>query len=197
MWGKLKSEETATYWPQVSLTIAALLCHSAGLLNRGPEAQGLCLELVLTPRATATGTELQLELQLNEAVCGTWLYNCFYVPLLLVVDASALNSARPQVKVISSTGCICFFRLFTLVHLLIDGSVEGQYVTLILSSKTRKLWNTRAKIMNIQRSNSYGKLIFYYWCPCDVTVNTLDSNIYVGEFEVTPKHTFSDSSRWT
>ena len=30
-----------------------------------------------------------------------------------------------------------FFRLFTQVHLLIDGSVEGQYITLILSGK---LW---------------------------------------------------------
>ena len=29
--------ETVTYWPQVPLTIAALLPHSAGLLNQGPE----------------------------------------------------------------------------------------------------------------------------------------------------------------
>ena len=33
--GKLETEQTATYWPQVPLTIAALLSHSAGLLNRG------------------------------------------------------------------------------------------------------------------------------------------------------------------
>ena len=38
--------------------------------------QALCLELVLTPRATVTGTELQLELKLTQTVSGTWLYNC-------------------------------------------------------------------------------------------------------------------------
>ena len=31
-----------------------------------------------------------------------------------------------------------FFRLFTQVHLLIDGSVDGQYITLLLRSNT---WN--------------------------------------------------------
>ena len=30
-----RRRETATYWPQVPLTIAAFLPHSAGLLNRG------------------------------------------------------------------------------------------------------------------------------------------------------------------
>ena len=33
--GELETEQTATYWPQVPLTIAALLSYSAGLLNRG------------------------------------------------------------------------------------------------------------------------------------------------------------------
>ena len=33
--GELETEQTATYWPQVPLTIAALLSHSAGLLNKG------------------------------------------------------------------------------------------------------------------------------------------------------------------
>ena len=33
--GELEIEQTATYWPQVPPTIAALLSHSAGLLNRG------------------------------------------------------------------------------------------------------------------------------------------------------------------
>ena len=34
---KLEMEQTATYGPQVPLTMAALLPHSAGMLNRGPE----------------------------------------------------------------------------------------------------------------------------------------------------------------
>ena len=46
---------------------------------------------------------LQLQLEQTQAVWGTWLNNC-----------------------LTST---CF-RLFTQVHLLIDGSVEGQYITL-------------------------------------------------------------------
>ena len=33
--GVFETEKTATYWPPVPLTIAALLSHSAGLLNRG------------------------------------------------------------------------------------------------------------------------------------------------------------------
>ena len=34
--GELKTEQTPTYWPQVPLTLAVLLSHSTGLLNRGP-----------------------------------------------------------------------------------------------------------------------------------------------------------------
>ena len=37
--GELETEQTSTYWPQVPLTIAELLPHSAGLLNLGPEGQ--------------------------------------------------------------------------------------------------------------------------------------------------------------
>ena len=33
--GELETEQTATYWPQVPLSLAALLSHSAGLPNRG------------------------------------------------------------------------------------------------------------------------------------------------------------------
>ena len=47
-----------------------------GCSTRVLRAQALCLELVLTLQATTTGTELQLELQLPQTVCGTWLYNC-------------------------------------------------------------------------------------------------------------------------
>ena len=46
--GRLETEQTATYWPQVPLTIAALLSHAAELLNRVLRAQALCLELFLT-----------------------------------------------------------------------------------------------------------------------------------------------------
>ena len=60
--GELETEQTATYWPQVPLTTAALLSHFAGLLNRGSlraasplsGAASHCLEL-----------QRELQLQLN------------------------------------------------------------------------------------------------------------------------------------
>ena len=54
-----------------------------------------------------------LQLQLTQAVCVLviFLFGAHLLPL--------------------------FFRLFTQVHLLIDGSVEGQYVTLVRSYKLR------------------------------------------------------------
>ena len=67
--GELETEQTATYWPQVPLTIAALLPHSAGLLNPGPEGPGPLSE------AGSHCLERQIEHQLTQAVCGTWLYN--------------------------------------------------------------------------------------------------------------------------
>ena len=62
----------------------------------GCSTVGHCLELVLTPLAS------YLQLELTQAVCGTWLYLCL------------------------TPTC---FRLFTLVHLLIESLAEGQYVT--------------------------------------------------------------------
>ena len=73
--GELETEQTATYWPQVPLTIAALLSHSTGLLNRGswgprPSA-GSWFSLPQTATRTATAW-----FQLTRTVCGTGLYNC-------------------------------------------------------------------------------------------------------------------------
>ena len=109
--GELETEQTATYWPQVPLTKAALLPHSAGLLNRGPEglrplsgAGSHCLELQLKP-SVAPGYIIVWR---PPASCGR--RNCTEFNL------STGQGDTP----ISSTGCTCF---------LIDGWVEGQYVT--------------------------------------------------------------------
>ena len=76
-----RRRQTATYWPQVPLTIAALLPHSAGLLNRGLEGSSPLsgtgsLYGILSPTTTGTHClELNsdcLELRLTQAVCGTW-----------------------------------------------------------------------------------------------------------------------------
>ena len=131
-----RREQTATYWPKVLLTIAALLSRSAGLLNRGSlRAQALCLELVLTPRASY----LQLQLKLN----SNWLKPSVAPGYIIVWHPTASFGRthlhriqpRPQVKVIFRIFdwmdlFPLFFCLFTLVHLLIDDSVEGQYVTI-------------------------------------------------------------------
>ena len=79
-----------------------------------------CLELQL---------ELQLQLtQLIQAVCGTGLYN--YLTLTCILWASQLHRIQPVYR--SRWYPNIFDRmhlLFTQVHLLIDSSVEGQYVT--------------------------------------------------------------------
>ena len=68
--------QTAKYWPQVLLTIAALLSHSCRAaqpwLTEGPEPSvwhWLSLGHLVS-------NWLQLQLELTQAVCGTWLYNC-------------------------------------------------------------------------------------------------------------------------
>ena len=115
--GELETEQTATYWPQVPLTIAALLSRSAGLLNRGswglePSA-GSWFPLPRT--TTRTSTNLP---QLTRTICGTGLYN--HLTSTCFLWASQLHPIQPVHVLISSTGCTCF---------LIDGWVEGQYVT--------------------------------------------------------------------
>ena len=104
--------QTATYWPQVPLTIAALLLHSGWAAQLGSlRAQAVCLELVLTLRASYLQLQLQLELQLTQAVSGTWLYNCLTPTCFLWAYASAPNSTMSTGQddmPISLTGCTCF-----------------------------------------------------------------------------------------
>ena len=73
--GELETEQTATYWPQFPLTIAVLLSHSAGLLNRGSwgptSSAGSLFSLLRAETRTPTAW-----LQLTRTVCGTRLYNC-------------------------------------------------------------------------------------------------------------------------
>ena len=57
--GELESEQTATYWPPVPLSLAALLSRSVGLLNRGSSgAIALCWVLVLSPNSTRPQSRL-------------------------------------------------------------------------------------------------------------------------------------------
>ena len=111
--GVLETEQTATYWHPVPLSLAAPLSHSAGLLNQGSWGPlALCWVLVLSTASY---------LQLTEPVRGTGLYNCF-------LWASHLHPIQP----VRSQGYIYpdtfdwMHLLFTLVHFLFDSSSEGQ-----------------------------------------------------------------------
>ena len=69
--------QTATYCPKVLLTISALLSH-LGLaaqpwVTEGPKPS-VCRWF---SRGHLVPNWLQLHLELTQAVCGTWLYNCF------------------------------------------------------------------------------------------------------------------------
>ena len=83
--------QTATYWPQVFLTIAALLSHS------GWAAQPWVTEdpsLLSTAGSqfrilSSNWLQLQLKLELTQAVCGTWLYNCLAPTCFLWAYTSA------------------------------------------------------------------------------------------------------------
>ena len=96
--GELETEQTATYWPPVPLSLAALLSRFAGLLNRGSWEASLLWEVVLTTASY---------LKLTEPVCGTGLYNCLTFSSLLW--ASHLHPIQPVhsqgYTLISSTGC--------------------------------------------------------------------------------------------
>ena len=127
--GVLETEQTATYWPPVPLSLAALLSRSAELLNRGSWGPiALCWVLVLSTVSY---------LPLTPTSCGTGLYNCLtstYFPWV-----SHLRPIQPVhsqgYTLISSTGCTCS---------LIDGWVGGQYATNSADWLTWKLttWNS-------------------------------------------------------
>ena len=87
--GELDTEQIATYWPPVPLSLAALLSRSAGLLNRGSWGPiALCLVLVLS-----IASYLQLDwLQLTEPVCGTGLYKAH----LLLVGINICTQFNPS-----------------------------------------------------------------------------------------------------
>ena len=137
--GELVTEQTATYWPQVSLTIAALLPHSAGLLNRGPAGPNLLSGTALT---TASCSQLQLELklwlqlklntaclelQLTQAVCGTWLYNCLTSTFLWAYVSAPNSRVRVIFWYLQPDAPVSWLTVWLRVNMLQYG-----YLTLII-----------------------------------------------------------------
>ena len=113
--GELETEQTATYWPQVPLSLAALLSCSVRLLNRRSRGPSPLWELVLSTASY---------LQLTRTVCRTGLYHCLTSTCFLwALHLHPIQPVHGQGYIlISSTGCICFS---------IDGWAEGQYVTAV------------------------------------------------------------------
>ena len=124
--GKLETEQTATYWPKVPLSLAALLSHSGGLLNRGSWGPKSSAGSWFSLPRTATWNPTNWH-QLTRTLCGPGLYNYLASPCFMW--ASHLHRIQPVHAqgyiLISSTGCTCF---------LIDCKVEGQYVTIKITS---------------------------------------------------------------
>ena len=152
--------KTATYWPPVPLSLAALLSRSAELLNQGSWGPiALCWVLVLS-----TASHLLLtDSKLTEPVCGPGLYNCL-TPTCFLWE-SHLHLIQPVhsqgYTLISSTGCICS---------LIDGWIEGQYVTHIPI-----VWSNLNFLDNFQLITFPTQLykVFYSFelCPGYATLN--------------------------
>ena len=99
--GELEIEQTATYWPPAPLSLAALLSHSAGQLNRGSWGPSPLWELVLTTASY---------FQLSQPVCGTGLYNCLTSTCFLWAShLHPIQRVHSQgYALISSTGCTSY-----------------------------------------------------------------------------------------
>ena len=117
--GELETEQTATYWPPVPLSLAALLSRSAGRLNRGSWGP-ITLRWVLV---LSTASYHQLDwLQLTELPVAPG-YIIFLSPtcFLWASHLNPIQTVHGQGYILmSSIGCTCFS---------IDVWVEGQYVT--------------------------------------------------------------------
>ena len=91
--GELETEQTATYWPPVPLTITALLFSFCWAVQPGVlRAQTLCWELVLTASNCNSNFSCNW-LQLTWTVCGSGLYNCLTSTCFLW--ASHLHRIQP------------------------------------------------------------------------------------------------------
>ena len=124
--GELETEQTTTYWPQVPLTIAALLSHSAGLLNRGSWRPKPSVGSWFSLPRPATWTPTNW-LQLTRTVCGTGLYNS------LTSTCSLWASHLHRIQPLHSQGYI-LMSLTGCTYSLIDNWVECQYVTVVAMS---------------------------------------------------------------
>ena len=105
---ELEAEQTATYWPPVPLSLAALLCRSTGLLNRGSWGpMAFFWVLVLS-----TASYLQLTDSNSLNFLSHRVISLFDAHLLPVRVACAPNSTRSQSRLYPD--------IFDRMHLFLD-----------------------------------------------------------------------------
>ena len=155
--------QTATYWPKVLLTIAALLSHSGCAAQpwvtegRRPPVCKLILTLASCPQLNPTAIDSNSKWPKPSVAPG-------YIIVCRPPASSGrthLPQPRPQVEVIfrylrPDAPVSLFFRLFTQVHLLIDGLVEGQYATPL----TRYIFSNRRYHINSRATSNTQRFIF-------------------------------------
>ena len=165
--------------PPVPLSLAALLSHSAGLLNRGSWGPSPLLGLVLTASNCNKLTPT------NSTLRGTGLYNCLTPTCFLW--ASHLHWIQPvhtqSYILMSSAGCTCS---------LIDGWVEGQYDTVLSHNRVYISANivyirwgevpVMTKMQNCGFRVSEFELKSCLGSPRGVMVKAMDCGIVVSEF---------------
>ena len=133
--------QTATYWPKVLLTRAALLSRPGWAAqpwvteDHKPSVRKLILTRGYCPQLTPTATGTDCNCLKPSVPPG------YIIVLRTPASCGRTHQTRPHVKVIfrylrPDAPISLFFWLFAQVHLLIDGSVEGQYVTVCIWCRT-------------------------------------------------------------
>ena len=135
-----RRRQTATYWPQVPLTIAVLLSHSDGLLNRGSWSWFSLRHLISNWNGNSNCNCNSN--WLTQAVCGTWLYNCLTFTCFLWAYASVpnLTTSTGQGNIpTSSTGFAC---LSVLLLIYTGASLDWRLVRGPICNTVRdSVWN--------------------------------------------------------
>ena len=96
--GELETEQTATYWPPVPLSLAALLSCSAGLLNRG----SLCCVLVLPTNSNLSVAPGNIIVCRPPASCGRHICTQFNPSTVKVISWCLQPDAGPKVNMLHS-----------------------------------------------------------------------------------------------
>ena len=160
--GKLETEQTATYWPPVPLSLAALLSRSAGLLNRGSwEPIALCWVLVLS---TASYLQLTDFSQLNLSVAPGYII--VWSPPAFCGRHICTHFHPSTVKVIPD--------IFDRMHMFLDRRLGWRSIcytptttTLPITAGIIRDLNSSGHVIYMPQSSTYQNIAKLLTCPCN------------------------------